>query len=156
MLLKKYILEYLFCSAYEILFYEGVFDLIVFIIALSIYTNINSSRCDINYNNLCYIDNFFSYYDSLNWKEIFIFFFVMTYHLFYFLFFLLTIKYFNAFYFIIILLSEDEIIYNYEIESWKICINLLIFATVFFMTLVFLEIIELNCFGLEKNTKKKY
>ena len=56
--LKKYILEYLFCSVYEILFYEGVFDLIVFIIALFIYTNINSSRCNINYNNLCYIDTY--------------------------------------------------------------------------------------------------
>ena len=34
--LKKYLIEYLFCSVYEILFYEGVFSLIVFIIFLSI------------------------------------------------------------------------------------------------------------------------
>ena len=114
----------------------------------------NLNRCDVKYNNLCYIDNFFSYYDSLNWKEIFIFIFVMTYYIFYFLFSLLTIKQFNAFYYIIILLSVEKIIYNFDIETWKICINLIIFIFVIFMTLVFLEIIELNCFGLQNNTKR--
>ena len=114
--LKKYILEYLFCSVYEILVCEGIFNSIAFIIVLSIYTNKpNSNRCDVKYNNICYIDNFFSYYDSLDWKELLIFFFVMTYYLFYFLFALLTIKYFNAFYFVIILLSVEKIIYNFEI-----------------------------------------
>ena len=153
--LKKYILEYLFCSVYEILLCEGIFNSIAFIIVLSIYTNKpNSNRCDVKHNNICYIDNFFSYYDSLDWKELLIFFFVMTYYLFYFLFALLTIKYFNAFYFVIILLSVEKIIYNFDIEVWKICLNLIIFTFVIFMTLVFLEIIELNCFGLQKNTKR--
>ena len=153
--LKKYILEFLFCSVYEVLFYEGIFRLIAYIIVLSIYTNMpNLNRCDVKYNNLCYIDNFFSYYDSLNWKEILIFIFVMTYYIFYFLFSLLTIKQFNAFYYIIILLSVEKIIYNFDIETWKICLNLIIFIFVIFMTLVFLEIIELNCFGLQNNTKR--
>ena len=148
-------MEYLFCSVYEILVCEGIFNSIAFIIVLSIYTNKpNSNRCDVKHNNICYIDNFFSYYDSLDWKELLIFFFVMTYYLFYFLFALLTIKYFNAFYFVIILLSVEKIIYNFDIEVWKICLNLIIFTFVIFMTLVFLEIIELNCFGLQKNTKR--
>ena len=78
----------------------------------------------------------------------------MTYYIFYFLFSLLTIKQFNAFYYIIILLSVEKIIYNFDIETWKICLNLIIFIFVIFMTLVFLEIIELNCFGLQNNTKR--
>ena len=38
--------------------------------------------------------------------------------------------------------------YNYDIEAWKIYVNLVMFIIVFFMTLVFLEIIEFNCFEL--------
>ena len=148
----------MFCSVYEILFYEGVFSLITFIIFLSLSTNINinsdSKTCYVVYNDLCYIDNFFSYYNNLDRKEIFIFFLVMIYYLFYFLFCLLTIKHFNVFYYLIILLSEEKIMYNYDIETWKIFTNLIIFIIVFFMTLVFLEIIEFNCFGLQNNTKK--
>jgi len=156
--LKKYLIEYLFCSVYEILFYEGLFSLIIFIIFLSLSTNINinsdSKICYVVYNDLCYVDNFFSYYNNLDRKEIFIFFLVMIYYLFYFLFCLLTIKHFNVFYYLIILLSEEKIMYNYDIETWKIFTNLVIFIIVFFMTLVFLEIIEFNCFGLQNNTKK--
>jgi hypothetical protein len=136
--LKKYLIEYLFCSIYEILFYEGFFNLIVFIIFLSLYSNItiniNSDICYVVYNDLCYIDNFFSYYDNLNGKEICIIFLVMIYYLFYFSFCLLTIKHFNVFYYLIILLSEEKIMYNYDIQTWKIYINLVIFIIAFFMT----------------------
>ena len=76
------------------------------------------------------------------------FFFVIIFCLFYFLFCLLTIKHFNVFYYFVILLSEGKIMYNYDIEAWKIYVNLVMFIIVFFMTLVFLEIIEFNCFGL--------
>ena len=64
------------------------------------------------------------------------------------LFCLLTIKHFNVFYYFVILLSEGKIMYNYDIEAWKIYVNLVMFIIVFFMTLVFLEIIEFNCFEL--------
>ena len=77
--IKKYLMEYLFCTPYEIVFYEGFFSLIFFLLGLMISTNSEvgegSDKCYIKYKENCYIDNLYSYLDQLNKKEIFIFFF---------------------------------------------------------------------------------
>ena len=46
------------------------------------------------------------------------------------------------------------ILYTYDIEIFRIIINLLLFLLILFMFLVFVEVIELNFFGLQKNTKR--
>jgi len=72
--LNKYIMENKFCSPYEISFYEGFFCLIMNIILLSIFSNIEISKhsgvlkvfSNKNYDGKYYIDNFKYYIDSFN------------------------------------------------------------------------------------------
>jgi len=60
--LEKYYMFFKYIKSYEILFFEGIFELCFSIIALIITTNIG------------YIDNFWDYWDNLDGNEIFIFF----------------------------------------------------------------------------------
>ena len=155
--LKKYIMENLFCTTYEIVFYEGFYSLSAFIILLTIYTNIEigEENCRIKINEKCYYDNFYHYFETLkNVSEVFIFLFVMVYYIFYYIFIVFTIKEFTPFHILIILLFEEMILYTYDIEIFRIIINLLLFLLILFMFLVFVEVIELNFFGLQKNTKR--
>ena len=157
--LKKYIMENLFCTTYEIVFYEGIYSLIAFSILLTIYTNIeigekeNCSRIIIN--EKCYYDNFYDYIDTLkNVSEVFIFLFVMIYYIFYYIFFVFTIKDFTPFHTLLIILFEEFIQYYYVSNIYYIIINSLLILLIFFMFLVFIEVIELNFCGLQKNTKR--
>ena len=68
-------MENLFCSAYEICFYEGIIGLILAIICIIIFTNKPINSGDIEYKNKKYFDNFFDYMDKLNTKEVFVFIF---------------------------------------------------------------------------------
>ena len=129
--IKKYLMEYLFCTPYEIVFYEGFFSLIFFLPGLMISTNSEveegSDKCYIKYKENCYIDNLYSYLDQLNKNEIFIFFFVMTYYIFDYIFFVITIKKFSTYYVLVILLLEEDILYDYDKKPWNIAVNIIKF-----------------------------
>ena len=163
--IKKYIIDYTFCYASELLMYDGLITLVLFIITLIITTN-KEMKMDIceyaQYKGKCYFDHFYSYYDSLNTKEVFIFIFVFFYYTLYHLFFYVTMKEFSAFHIFLIIIFEDEILYDIifkydevkKKDKWKLFVNIIIFFILFFMLLVFTEIIEIDCFKMAENTKR--
>ena len=163
MVLKKYIVEYTFCYVSELIFYEGIITLILFIITLTLCTNIplsnNIENCKhIKYNDKCYFDNFIVYWDSLDTKQVFIFLFIMMYYTPYFYCFFNTMKAYTAFHLFIIYIFEEDIFYNMirgkEENALIIVVNAVLFIILFFMILVFTEMVELNFCNLSKNIKR--
>ena len=153
LVINKYTMEKKFCSSFELCFYQGVITFILFTFFLIIAT--------------CFdiVDNFFVYYNDFKnsiKKETLMFILVMLLQFLKNLFIFATIENTTAFhYLIIIVIGElsssikniiDESEDNSLIENIVIIICLFI---IFFMILVFIEIIELKCFGLQKNTKKE-
>ena len=163
MVLKKYIVEYTFCYVSELIFYEGIITLVLFIITLIICTNIELSNdikdCEhVIYNGKCYFDNFNKYYESLDTSQVFIFLFIMLYYTPYFYCFFNTMKSYTVFHLFIIYMFEEDIFYEIfdgtEKEVWLTVSNVILFIIVFFMILVFTEIIELNFCKLSENIKR--
>ena len=164
MVLKKYIVEYTFCYVSELIFYEGIITLILFIITLIFCTNIalgtNIEECDhVKYKDKCYFDNFTDYWSSLDARQVFIFLFVMLYYIPYFYCFFNTMKSYTTFHLFIIYLFEEEIFYGMfdeekEIDTWIIVVNIILFIILFFMVFVFTEMVELNFCKLSENIKR--
>ena len=160
--LNKYIMENKFCSPYEISFYEGFFCLIMNIILLSIFSNIEISKhsgvlkvfSNKNYDGKFYIDNFKYYIDSFNTKEFFAFLLHAINKVSYNLFSLLTIKHFSPSHVIIILFFGEIEYFIVTIKRGNYIFTIFIFILLIFSILVFTEIIELNFLGLSDNTKK--
>ena len=163
--IKKYIIDYTFCYASELLMYDGLITLVLFIITIIIttYKEMKMDICEYAlYKGKCYFDNIYSYYDSLNTKEVFIFIFILFYYTLYHLFFYVTMKEFSAFHIFLIIIFEDDILYDiiFKYNStkknniWKLYANIIIFSILFFMLLVFTEIIEIDCFKMSENTKR--
>ena len=160
--LNKYIMENKFCSPYEISFYEGFFCLIMNIILLSIFSNIEISKhsgvlkvfSNKNYDGKYYIDNFKYYIDSINTKEFFAFLLHAINKVSYNLFSLLTIKYFSPSHVIIILFFGEMEYFVVTMKRGNFIFTIFIFLLLIFAILVFTEIIELNFLGFSKNTKK--
>ena len=81
--LAKYGMDELFCSPYEITFYEGIFALILNIIFLIISTNIPIPSEKVwfffkylkvsEYDKEYYLDNFYTYINQINFIEVFLF-----------------------------------------------------------------------------------
>ena len=163
MVLKKYIVEYTFCYVSELIFYEGIITLVLFIITLIICTNIELSNdikdCEhVIYNGKCYFDNFNKYYESLDTSQVFIFLFIMLYYTPYFYCFFNTMKSYTVFHLFIIYIFEEDIFYEMfdgkEREVWLIVVNIILFIILFFMILVFTEMVELNFCKLSENIKR--
>ena len=159
--LKRYIMVNLFCSAYEIVFYEGVFSLTFFSILLIILTNVEiiekyETKRYVIYEDKTYIDNFYSFIELLkNDKiQILICFIILIYYIPYYLFFNLTIKNNSVFHVLVILLAEESLLFKYEKDAFIIFMNIFLTIILLFMFLVFIEIIELNFCGLSTNLKR--
>ena len=68
---------------------------------------------------------------------------------------LLTTKYCTPSHTIIILVIGETYFSLIERDfSWRVYVEYVIYALLIFTILVFLEIIEINCCGLQKNTEK--
>ena len=152
--INKYIMDNTFCSEFALCFYKGLITLILYIISFSVISNveIKTDYYKVEYKGKYYIDNFPHYINSLNTKEIFVYIFQMIYYFVYNLFLLITIKNYTACHSLIIF-----IFYQLDIdhdEKWRILVDIIIFIIILFMLLVFNEVIELNFFGLQKDTKK--
>ena len=136
--LNKYEMEKYFCSPFEISFYQGLFVLILNIILLTFTKE----------------DNFFDYYDNLDYKEIWVFILFMFSKLSFNIFGLLTNKYFTPSH-VNILLIIGQISFSFKYKNdYKLYLTAVIFCFVLFLLLVFTEIIELNFCGLQQYTKK--
>jgi hypothetical protein len=138
-MIKKYIISY------EIMFYEGIIELILSIITSIIVISIG------------YIDNFMDYYNNIDAKEIIIFILMTILNFIYTLSFFIAIDKFSPFYALLLYVSGELIKYILHFDSYylrKSIISIIISIICLLMILIFVEIIELNFCGLSYMTKK--
>ena len=161
-IMKKYVMEYAFISVYELIVYEGLASLILFLILLPIANNnpLNKSLDDCIfyvYDNKCFFDNFYSYYEKVNTKEVFIFLFIVIYYAIYYICFNNTIKQYTACHIYLICFFEEQVFYQIikrTITGWKLISDIIVLILFLFILLVFTEIIEVNICNLQYNTKR--
>ena len=140
MVINKYTIEKKFSSPYEICFYQGFICLILFLLIALIFPN------------FCSLSDYWSKLDVPKFLE---FLAISGTQFIYNLFLLITIKYYTAFHVLILIIFCEIHYYLFNVFSNLIVIYPLIgFSLLFFVFLLFLEIIEINCFELQKNTKK--
>ena len=129
----KYLMENMFCSPFEICFYDGIISLILFIISLIISTNIEikGDKYAVKYKGKFYVDNFFSYYEKFNVKEFVVLVFEIIYYFIYYLFPLITIQNFTACHYLIILIFDFEVTFYFDFDNmWKSILNMVLFVTI--------------------------
>ena len=164
MIVHKYLIEIKFSSPYEICFFVGIITLIFYsiciIISSFIYVNDENPPFTIRYDNgtKYYFDNFLIYISKVDIIEGSFFTIFMFIQFFFNLSVVLTIRYFSPTHILIILvIGKTEPFIQNIINKTNILdntISLLILIVIFFVLLVFNEVIELNCFKLQKNTVK--
>ena len=146
--LDKYYILTKHIKPIEIIFYQGLFELVFSIIALIITTKYGLG------------DNFYDYREQLDKKEVIFLILLIIFNFFYYSLVIFIIDIFSPFYIFSIYLISS--ILNYFIDLINNVINiddleiLFFIGNIFclFIVLIFFEIIELNCFGLSKMTKK--
>ena len=147
----KYSMEFKFCSPYEICLCEGFFQVITNILLLIIFSNIEFSSK--NNDGKVYLDNF-DYFKKAKFIDYIIFVISMFVRWTFALFSLIVIKkYTPSHVVLIIIIGEIGFAFTTGILILKI-IKVIIFIFLIILILIFTEIIELNFFGLNKNTKK--
>jgi len=155
----KYAMEYKLSSPYEICLFEGVFILVINLILLIIFTFIPMSEIKYikktEYEGKMYIDNFFQYFSKISYIEVISFIVIMLSRFGFNIFCLLITKYFTPSHSIMILIIGEIYFASYDTEPlWRVFTEYIMYALLIFVMLVFLEIIEINCWGLQKNTEK--
>ena len=157
MVINKFLMEYRFCSPYEISFSQGIFGLIINTILLTIFSHIemkNEKYQNIEYMGKKYLDNFYQFTKGINIKIILVFIVSMICRLSFNLFSIITVKNYTPSHIaLILLIGEITFIFNSEID-WKFFTKIIILIILAFSLLVFTEIIELNFCGLQKYTRK--
>ena len=146
----KYTMEKKFCSSFELCFYQGLITFILYTIFMILEQYF-----------IIIEDNFMEYYGDFKKsiaKETIMFLLIMLIQFFKNLFIFATVEKTTPFHFLIILvIGELSPSIKNIIEKKNIItaiFNIICFCIIFFMILVFNEIIELKCCGLDKNTKK--
>ena len=143
--LEKYVMDYKFCSPYELCFYIGFFEIII----------IGICHIFFYFFKYKYINDLKEYNKIVNFKEICTIIIFLLLNFIYNLMQLIAIKKYNAFCsLIIIVIYEIGIIFFKISKTWEFCVSIVIACISLFISLVFNEIIEINCFGLQKKTKK--
>ena len=139
MVINKYIMEKKFCSPYELCFYQGFIGLLLTTIYLFIFPK-----------------NFTNYWESIEPKEVFLFSAFVIIEFLYNIIILITINYYTAFHILIcIIISEFQPFFEDSINfEWTFVIAIIIYAFLFFILLIFIEVFELNFCGLQLNTKR--
>lgn len=167
---NKYGIDHCFCSPIEISFYEGLFELIINLIFLSIATNIKvnpdnkilkhiKTVCDEDKNNpdnkdKCYIDNWFLYFDVFRGKEIIMFIITLLSRWIFNLFSLIVIKYYTPSHVIFLLIiGEVQNAFIDIEETWLKYMALIVYIFLLILLIIFTEVIILNFCGCEKYTK---
>ena len=160
----KYSFDNCDCTGWEVITYEGVLFLFLFLILLISLSNVEikkNSKAFKIFNHIKseekYIFDNFDYFKNITFVEFIIFFFCAIIRGTFNAFFIFTNKFFTPSHIIIILLS-DEIYISLKIDTKGdiayIIITLLLYPIIYFSIFVLVEIIELNCFDLSKNTRR--
>ena len=144
-----------FSSPYEVCFHVGIFELIIFSILLIIFTNVPIYGGE--YMNIVseeHIDDYYIYKENYNFTEAMIFILSMFGRCIFILAGFVTLDYFTPLHIVLILIiGEISFLFNDE-YNWKLYLKIFFFICLMFFVLIFVEIIELNIFGLQKNTKR--
>ena len=138
--LVKYLFEKKFCSIYEISLSNGILGLL-FLIILSIFDHYFFKY-----------DDFSKYFDKFNIKELLVMIILMITQLGLYLCILIIIKA-NTPCHVFIIFVFGQLAYYVDFSKNSI-LFMVFLLLILFMSLIFNEIIEINCFGFEKNTKK--
>ena len=138
MMLKKYI------KSYEILFFQGIIESILGIITLIIMTKYD------------YIDNYWKFIEKLNKKEIIIIILIILGRFLFHSMIMIIIDIFSPFYVFLVYVIGEITFFSVSMKNDPIIIisSIIFFSVSLFTILVFIELIELNCFGLSYMTKK--
>ena len=140
LIFKKYILSY------EILFFEGIIELAFSIIALIITTNAG------------FIDNYFDFINKLDRKLAIIIILIILFNFIFNSLLITIIDFFSPYYIMLVYISSEifssiYMILTSDVDQYFFIVFILD-LTNFFIDLVFIEVIEINCFGLSYMTKK--
>ena len=139
LVLNKYIMEYQFCSAYELCFYIGFFEMIL----------IGICHIFFYFFKYKYINDWKEYNNIINFKDICSIIILCLLNCIYNLMQLIAIKKYNAFCSLIIMnISEIGFIFLNLNKIWEICVSVVLVGISLFISLVLNEFIEINCFGL--------
>ena len=141
--IDKYLIFSKYINSYEILSFQGIIELILGVLSLIITTKYN------------FIDNFWDYYNKLDENEVIILILLILSNFINYSLIIIIIDILSPFYIILIFLISLLIIFLFrqDFSPLSIIFILLIFFYSF-VTLIFTEIIELNCFGLSYMTKR--
>ena len=147
----KFTMDKTFCSAYELCFWTGFINFFFLIIAFFISKEIK------------FVEDYkiFDHFNEFEIKDLFIFIIIMICKLLYNLFARISLKNSNISYWMIIAIVNELGPYVVNLidpdsESSIMIQIIIIFGLLlmFFITFIFNEFIEINCLGLERNTKK--
>ena len=146
--LYKFFMIKKFIKSYEILFYQGVYELVFGIITLAITTKYFKQ-----------FDNFYSYFDGLEGKEIGRFISLVFINFIKFFTIFINIEIFGPFHIFLLDILAGIIIsfFDNDFSEFDVSISIAYFVLLIiciFMILVFIEIIQLNFCGLSTMTKK--
>ena len=144
-----------FSSPYEICFIVGFFEFIIFSILLIIFSNVQVKPSEyvthLDENN---IDNYYAYINKLDLQEVMVFILCMLSRCIFILFEYIIVDYFTPAHVILLLIIGEVSFLFIDDYDWKLYVKIVFFVFLVFFILIFVEIIELNIFGLQKNTKK--
>ena len=137
----KYTIEYKFCSVYELCFYNGIIcTILLFLFVIFDYYFFK-------------FGNYEEFFDQIDGERIFIIIMFMIVQLGVFMCNLFTNRDHTPFHiFIIYAIGQFGFYIRHRDDSMIVLIICQIL--ILFLSLIFTEIIEINCFGLSKNTKK--
>jgi len=161
---SKALMEFKFFSPYKATYIFGLICLITVLIAYIILSFIsfipdeeNKDHCFVKYNYKCYIENFFSIFSNFSFIQ-FLSFFIYSFcsGIYQFLFDFI-VKDFTMCH--IFLYYQFYAFYSSRrrfsiMDSFELTIIIITGIAELFITFVFLEIIQLNCCGLNENIKK--
>ena len=138
MMVKKFI------KSYEILFFQGIIESILGIITLIIMTKYD------------YIDNYWKFIEKLDKKEIIIIILIILGRFLFHSMIMIIIDIFSPFYVFLVFVIGEITFFSVSMKNDPIIIisSIIFFSVSLFTILVFIELIELNCFGLSYMTKK--
>ena len=146
----KYLIFSKYINSYEILFFQGIIELILGVISLIIATKYD------------YIDNFFDFINKFAKKEIIILIVSILFNFTYYLLLITIIDILSPIHVLIMNYISNVIIiilllfigFINGLDKFVIIINSFFSFLSIILLLIFTEIIELNCFGLSYMTKR--
>ena len=139
-----------YCSPYEICIWEGLIELILYIIFLLIINKLELTIADVKYP-----DNFWELINNYDIYDFLLCLLVVIVNAIYYLCLFLTCNYFTPCHILVVLIIHEFYFYLKLNENWEYNIfGFLTLLLILFMFLIFIEIIEINIFNISYNTKK--